>query len=68
MKRNYEKHVETLQKNLDEQIRINKQTRDRVMNEANSMIENERNRLQKIHDEELNRVKQMSEWERKKVE
>ena len=67
MKRNYEKHVETLQKNLDEQIRINKQTRDRVMNEANSMIENERNRLQKIHDEELSRVKQMSEWEKKKV-
>lgn len=67
MKRNYEKHVETLQKNLDEQIRINKQTRDRVMNEANSMIENERNRLQKIHDEELSRVKQISEWEKKKV-
>ena len=38
IKKNYERHVESLQKNLDEQIKINKETRERIMREANSML------------------------------
>ena len=37
------------------------------MREANSMIENERKRNQKIQDEELKRIKEIGEWEKKKL-
>ena len=60
MKRNYQKHIDTLQKNLQEQIKSNKDSRDRLMKEVNTMIESERKRMTKIHDEEIDRLKKMN--------
>jgi hypothetical protein len=51
-----------LQRNLDEQIRSNKESQEKVMREANSLIENERARMRQIHEEEIRRVKEMGEW------
>ena len=62
MKKNYQKHIESLQKNLDEQLKANKESRDRLMKEVNQLIDSERSRLGKIHQEEIDRVKQMNEW------
>ena len=39
MKKNYQKHVDTLQKNLEDQVRSNKESRDRLMKEVNQLIE-----------------------------
>lgn len=38
------------------------------MNETTSMIDNERNRMTRIHEEELERVKHMADWEKRKLE
>ena len=32
------------------------------MKEANSMLDNERKRMQKMHEEEMSRVKEMMTW------
>ena len=56
-----------LQESLDKQITIGQETRERLMNEANSMIEEERKRLNRIHEEEVKRIKEINDWEKKKM-
>ena len=51
-----------------EQVHIDKETRAQIMKEADELIGIEKSRLEKLHAEELARVKQMLGWERKKME
>ena len=57
-----------MQSNLLEQVHIDKETRAQIMKEADELIGIEKSRLEKLHAEELARVKQMLGWERKKME
>lgn len=51
MKKNYQKHIDLLQSNLEEQIKSNKEVREKLMKETNLIIENERSRLKRVHED-----------------
>ena len=46
---NYQKHIESLQRNLQEQLMANKQSREKLMEECNNLISMERKRLEQLH-------------------
>ena len=51
MKNTYQKQVDFLQDNLERQIAVNRETRDKLMSQTSRMIEEERGRTKKVHDE-----------------
>lgn len=53
----YEKQISFLQSNLDAEMEQNRQTRDKIIRESNKMIDEERLRTKKLHEEELKRLK-----------
>jgi hypothetical protein len=51
------KEIQILQQTIDNQMVVNRETRQKIINDANKMIEDERDRIKKIHHEEMQRVK-----------
>jgi hypothetical protein len=62
MKATFQRQIDFLQENLDKQISVNRETRDKLMRDSSKMIEEERIRTRKVHEEEIKRLKDMFEW------
>jgi hypothetical protein len=59
MKANYQRQNEFLQENLDKQITENRELRERFLKETGKMIDDERLRAKRMHEEEVLRLKDM---------
>jgi hypothetical protein len=67
LKGTYQGQIEHLQQCLDKQIAENRTMRETFMLETNRLIEQERGRSTKIHEEEVSRLKDMFGWEKKRI-